>query len=159
VRDANFERVLDLKRLRAGRTTAGLAAIGLVAGVVAACVELQGSLGSDCLKNEDCQSGICSELHCVAAPPLLEAGFEADASGDATIDGGQGPETDGSVPPGDDGGEAGDASTALDVGTPDAVAIPADAPPDAMDEGIPDAPNDAPSDGPADAHLEAGEAG
>jgi hypothetical protein len=159
VRDANFERVLDLKNLRAGRVAAWLAAIGLVAGVVAACVELQGSLGSDCLKNEDCQSGICSELHCVAAPPLLEAGFEADASGDASVDGGAGPETDSSAPPEPDGGEPEDASTAMDVGAPDAVAIPADAPPDAIDEGVPDAPNDAPADGPGDAHLEAGEAG
>ncbi len=30
------------------------------------------SLGESCLKDQDCLSGICSQLTCAAAPPLLQ---------------------------------------------------------------------------------------
>jgi hypothetical protein len=46
----------------------------LIAGVIAAaCSESRFPLGSDCLKDEDCLSGICSQQRCTAAPPYLDA--------------------------------------------------------------------------------------
>jgi hypothetical protein len=147
--------VLQSKGVRAGRVVAWLAGIGLVAGVAAACVELQGSLGSDCLKNQDCQSGVCSQLRCAATPPLLDAEPVPDAS-DAEVDAAQSPESDGPAGPVPDATRSTDASPGVDAPPPDAVAMPADAPADAIDEGpTPDAPGDAPSD----ARLDAGETG
>jgi hypothetical protein len=32
-------------------------------------------LGEDCLKDQDCLSGICSQLKCAAAPPLIDGGI------------------------------------------------------------------------------------
>jgi hypothetical protein len=82
---------------------AGLAAIALAP----ACAQTQRALGEDCLKDQDCLSGICSQLKCAAAPPLLDGASQAppsptpeagvadapeaedsggDASGDAPVD-------------------------------------------------------------------------
>jgi hypothetical protein len=165
VRDANFEGVMQSSGFRAKRLATGLAVIGLVAGVVAACVELEGSLGSDCLKNQDCQSGVCSQLRCVAVPPLLDAEPEpgpdaADAAADA-------PQA--TQPPVDGSGATMDGTAPTDATQPtgDAVpsdtgsVVPVDAPADAIDEGpTPDASStDAPADAPDDARQDAGEAG
>ncbi|MEI7894894.1 MAG: hypothetical protein WCI05_17485 [Myxococcales bacterium] len=56
----------------------------MVLTLAAACAELRRSLGEECLKDDDCLSGICSQLQCVAAPPMLdgslpfrEAGLDA----------------------------------------------------------------------------------
>jgi hypothetical protein len=48
-------------------------ALALGAGAASACVQSQRALGEDCLKDQDCLSGICSELQCAAAPPVLDA--------------------------------------------------------------------------------------
>jgi hypothetical protein len=89
-----------------------LAASGAVAIAIASCAELRGSVGDDCLKDQDCLSGVCTQLRCAAAPSVLEAGLPASeastlpdtstgAAEDATIDG-----------PGADGGpDAPDGST------------------------------------------------
>lgn len=50
------------------------------------CAETKRSLGDDCLKNEDCLSGICSQLRCGAAPPLLDGAPTGEAQADATAD-------------------------------------------------------------------------
>jgi hypothetical protein len=38
----------------------------------AGCVQTQRALGEDCLKDQDCLSGVCSQLQCAAAPPILQ---------------------------------------------------------------------------------------
>lgn len=58
-----------------------------------ACAESKRSLGEDCLKDQDCLSGMCVQLHCGAAPEYTDAMTEsdaaasADAAGDASQDG------------------------------------------------------------------------
>jgi len=60
-------------RLRTSLRTIAVAG-SLIAGVIAAaCSESRFPLGSDCLKDEDCLSGICSQQRCTAAPPYLDA--------------------------------------------------------------------------------------
>jgi len=55
-----------------------LAPFLVVLALIGACVQTKRSLGEDCLKNEDCLSGICSQLQCAAEPPLLDAEIDAD---------------------------------------------------------------------------------
>jgi hypothetical protein len=52
--------------------------LGEVAFGGAACTSAKFANGESCLKDEDCSSGICSQLVCAAAPPLTNV--EADAS-------------------------------------------------------------------------------
>ena len=142
-----------------GRLVAWLGGVGLVAGVVAACVELEGSLGSDCIKNQDCQSGVCSALHCAAAPPLLDGqpGSEAADASDAEADGSVTPESDGPTTPIPDATAPTEAAPGNDARSPDEAAPPVDAPADAVEEGsTPDAPSDAPT---SDARADSGETG
>ena len=76
---------------------ATIAALSLLA-LGAACSETRRPLGEDCLKDDDCLSGLCSQLACAASPKLLDgaigppavdAGPSMDASDgsmDAPID-------------------------------------------------------------------------
>lgn len=41
-----------------------------VLGVVAACGETRRPIGDECVRDEDCLSGVCSARTCVSAPPL-----------------------------------------------------------------------------------------
>ncbi len=97
-----------------------------VAAVAVSCAETRRGLGEECLKSDDCLSGICAGQRCVAAPPLL----------------------DGEAPPGmDSGPPASDAAvdgTISDAPPPDAPTPPADSPSDARDSA---APPDAASSG------------
>lgn len=45
------------------------AALALAA--LAACGETRRPIGDECLRDEDCLSGVCSSRLCVAAPPLV----------------------------------------------------------------------------------------
>lgn len=47
------------------------AVLVLVLGLVAACGETRRPIGEECLRGEDCLSGVCSSRTCVAAPPLV----------------------------------------------------------------------------------------
>ena len=49
----------------------GIAALALLT-VAVACTETRRSLGEDCLKDDDCLSGFCSQLQCSAPPQLLD---------------------------------------------------------------------------------------
>jgi hypothetical protein len=73
------------------RWLALLAAGSVLAALVASCTDNRGSVGADCLKNQDCVSGVCAELVCAAGPTYLdsEAPGDADeeASAQATPDG------------------------------------------------------------------------
>jgi hypothetical protein len=50
-----------------------------------ACRETRRSLDEDCLKNDDCLSGICTQLHCASQPPTFDVPVVAEASFDAGI--------------------------------------------------------------------------
>jgi hypothetical protein len=51
-------------------------------------METRLSLGEECLKDDQCLSGICSQLHCAAPPSTIDAQVMlADAGVDATSDG------------------------------------------------------------------------
>lgn len=52
-----------------------------------ACNETRRSLGEECLKGDDCVSGLCSSQHCVEPAPVLEAGVATDAGNVAVTDG------------------------------------------------------------------------
>ncbi len=138
-------------RREVARVAAWLLPIAGAVGLAAACAQLKGSLGDQCLKNEDCQSGLCSQLRCVAAPELLDATPGAPEDDGAS----DGAETDGPGTPADGGAPAPDA--ALDASPGDGGAdqgadAPSDAPadaPHAMDDGATDA---------AGALLDAGDA-
>jgi hypothetical protein len=135
---------------------AWLGPIGLAAGLAGACSQLRVPLGSDCLKAEDCLSGFCAQLHCVAAPPLLDAEPEplgADAGADAAARG------DG-MAPAPDAMEADEGlATGPDALAPDSGAGVPDATTDAMDEGVPDSSGEDSSDVPVDARADGGDPG
>jgi hypothetical protein len=117
------------------------------------CVELRGQLGEECLKDEDCLSGVCAATRCAAAPTYLDAtSTVADAAGgaEASIEAGGG--QDGS---GDDSSAMPDA-VGPDGAQPDA-AEPVDA---TSDVTVVDAGSDAAADADGlDARLDSGEAG
>ncbi len=45
-------------------------ALLLVMSALAACGETRRPIGDECLRDEDCLSGVCSARACVSAPPL-----------------------------------------------------------------------------------------
>jgi len=44
------------------------------------------AVGDDCLKDDDCLSGICSQLRCAAAPPTIDAQVVAEAAAGPSSD-------------------------------------------------------------------------
>ena len=50
-----------------------VAVLCLFVGMLGACAETRRTTGEDCLKADDCLSGVCSSQRCAAAPPLLDA--------------------------------------------------------------------------------------
>jgi hypothetical protein len=129
----------------------------LALGVIfSACAETRFGLGEDCLKDEDCLSGVCSGGHCAAAPPIgipptPDAAPDTsmpDSGGDATTT------ESGSDSPAP--ADAADGPPAVDANRPDAhEAGGTDAPIDALlDTAIDDGSTDvAMGDGAADAAL------
>jgi hypothetical protein len=66
------------------------AAAPLSAVLAASCTDDRGSLGDDCLKDQDCVSGVCAQLTCAAGPTYLdsEAPEGPDAEGaEGSLDG------------------------------------------------------------------------
>jgi hypothetical protein len=143
---------------RAARVTAWFASTAVVLVLAGACAEERGSIGDDCLKDQDCLSGVCSELHCVAPPPLLDAAYVPVV--DATVDAPA--ETSAETSTAGDGAMVveEDSTTPVDApaeaaeeeaGTPDAgTTPPSDAAGDAVDEGHFDAATDGSTDAIAD---------
>jgi hypothetical protein len=95
--------------MRWGAVVAG----AVLAGVVAqGCAESRRADGQPCLKDQDCLSGICSQLACASAPPVLDA--EVDGPGvDAAVEAAS---------------EAGGADASADVAPDGPVDAPVDAP-------------------------------
>jgi hypothetical protein len=57
-----------------------LVGVGLAAlGFAAACAETKGALGDQCLKGQDCLSGICLQLVCSSSSPTTDAEDNAEA--------------------------------------------------------------------------------
>jgi hypothetical protein len=88
-----------------------------VMGVGGACTQELRSNGESCLKSVDCQSGVCTNFTCVAAPPLLDAEVNGDGSLDSATSGDAAP--DGITPPQDSGKETGPAMEAATESGPD----------------------------------------
>ena len=109
-----------MKLRRRGLALLGAAAVALA--LAESCADNRGSLGADCLKDEDCITGVCAQLVCVAAPQYL----------------------DGEAPVGSDAAASAEGSPALDATFPDG---PTSASIDASAEGstLADAFQDAPS--------------
>jgi hypothetical protein len=86
---------------------AALALVGLAAALAAACAESRRSLGAQCLKSQDCLSGICSQFACAAAPPTIDAEENAEAaSPEAALSADAGAETGLDASSGSDGEDA-----------------------------------------------------
>lgn len=153
---------------RAARLFATLGAPAAVLGLAVACAERRGSIGDDCLEDQDCLSGVCSGLRCVAAPPVLgsesgetgspvaEAGeASSDALAEATGDDGSSDapaDSSGDVAPSDAPADAGAADSAADAEGPRDSASDSTAPDATPDAGArSDAAADAAADAPADA--------
>jgi len=66
-----------------------------VGAVAVACADTRKTLGEECIKDVDCQSGICGSGRCAAAPPILDrdastpapdASTDAAEAGDAPVE-------------------------------------------------------------------------
>jgi hypothetical protein len=74
----------DAAAVRSSASLRSIAVVGsITAAIVGACSESRFPLGADCLRNEDCLSGICSQQRCTAAPPYLDS--EAPATDSAAL--------------------------------------------------------------------------
>lgn len=113
---------------RGGARASGVGAMLVAAAILAVgCMETQRSLGDECLKNDDCLSGICSSLVCAAAPPLANTTPVADAAGAVET---------GTAPPDDAGGTGEDGEATDAENDQDAAAESPDAGDDsATDDG------------------------
>jgi hypothetical protein len=49
-------------------------ALVMALGALAACGETRRPIGDECLRSEDCLSGVCSSRTCVSAPALVTGG-------------------------------------------------------------------------------------
>jgi hypothetical protein len=126
-----------------------------LAACFSACAETRFGLGDDCLKDQDCLSGICSGGKCVAAPPIGTVS-PPDAAPDTSVsEGGGNDAAEGGN--GDTGGadtsgpnDAADGPPAVDA-RPDSPPRDSAADAPASDAGGDASGSDAPVDAPADA--------
>ncbi|MDP9001140.1 MAG: hypothetical protein M3O46_13650 [Myxococcota bacterium] len=63
-----------------------LSSLAIALALESACMETRRSLGEDCLKNDDCLSDVCSQLHCAASPSVIDAQVTRPDAGDDDID-------------------------------------------------------------------------
>jgi hypothetical protein len=103
------------------------------------CADVNRGLGASCIRDSDCQSGLCAGQQCVAQPPLFDGGNAVDAGEDgspaeAGDDGSPGhdagpPMKDATTPPKDTGVDAkttsdgGDAASHADGAAVDGAAV------------------------------------
>ncbi len=67
-----------------------------------ACGETRSPIGDECIRGEDCLSGVCSSRTCVAAPPLVSGATGAPPEETVNI-----PDGSSAVPRADTGPEGG----------------------------------------------------
>ncbi len=85
------------------RRLAWLASLALcVALVLVACGETRRPIGDECLRNDDCLSGVCSSRTCVAAPSLVTGAGPPPPDETARV-----PIVEGGPPPADGATEGG----------------------------------------------------
>jgi hypothetical protein len=80
-------------------------ACGLVFGplvVCVACGETRRPIGDECLRGDDCLSGVCADRTCVSAPSLVTGAQSQPPDETPRI-----PSADGQAPPPQDAGDAG----------------------------------------------------
>jgi hypothetical protein len=70
-----------MRRAGTGTSSALLLWLGLTGALGQGCAEGRRANGEPCLKDQDCLSGICSQLACAAAPELLDAEVDATSDG------------------------------------------------------------------------------
>jgi hypothetical protein len=122
-----------IARARPGVGAIALAALPLLlCGLPGACTQSQRALGEQCLKDQDCQSGICSQLQCAAAPALLDGAVNGPSS------------------------DAGGPEGAAPSDAPASDAVPSDAMPSADAASNAAAESGAASDAPVESAAEAG---
>ena len=83
---------MTVKSRSHARQLVSFVTVVLVSGALAfACADNKRILGEECIKSDDCQSGICTGQKCTAAPPILDRDASPPAvdasSQDATTDG------------------------------------------------------------------------
>ena len=76
---SGLHRVLARPAVRGLRPLGLVVAVSLALGVALGCAQTKRALGDECLKSEDCLSGICSQLLCAASPPLTSSQDNAEA--------------------------------------------------------------------------------
>jgi hypothetical protein len=59
------------RRVHAFASAVAAALVVLLALIVSACGETRSPIGDECLRGDDCLSGVCSARTCVAAPTLV----------------------------------------------------------------------------------------
>jgi len=94
-----------MSRVFAARFAFVVGVTALAARSLVACSETRRGNGDDCLKNDDCLSGICASQKCAAGAPILPPGVPGDAGGVGQGDAAQ-------------GGDAGDDGATNDGATP-----------------------------------------
>jgi hypothetical protein len=98
----------EKRRVRARVLPTALLVVLAIGGAVVACADTTKVLGEECIKSQDCQSGLCESQVCVAAPPFLMIPTAGDSGVDASAEA-SAPDTstlDSAATDGDDGGDA-----------------------------------------------------
>ena len=77
----------DSKKRKGRARCAILACFSLPIVMLVACTQTERGLGEECLKGEDCTSGVCVAQVCSEAPPLLQGTptTPVDAAPEATV--------------------------------------------------------------------------
>jgi hypothetical protein len=81
---------MTVPRFPRARAFVGFVAVLLSLGaIIVACGEDRRGIGEDCLRDDDCLSGVCLAQRCAAPPPLTDGSFptvdaQSDAAGEAS---------------------------------------------------------------------------
>ncbi len=94
-------------RVLAGVIRRAVLVVLAVGGVLVACADTTKVLGEECIKSQDCQSGLCESQVCVAAPAFLTIPPASSVvSGADTSAPDSSPDSAAGNDSGDDGGDA-----------------------------------------------------
>jgi hypothetical protein len=70
----------DLPVRSAARASALAVVVLATLALTPACADTRRSLGAECLKSQDCASGICAQFQCTAPSPTIDVEENADAA-------------------------------------------------------------------------------
>ena len=77
----------DAPRSRGRAVRTFVALIGVLGALFAACTSYKRDNGESCIKNDDCNSGVCVQQLCTSAPPLLAGDEYPDSGSDSSASG------------------------------------------------------------------------